>query len=117
MHLLQVALSPRGYQKILDIMGSDEALSKSGTPYCSGTACYTIGIFGQPSTTKPWMLEFGGHVSVNRALSNLYRQAADLGGYPGRLGARTRLGEQGTGMTKPRIASPISETEPRPLRP
>jgi hypothetical protein len=61
MHLLQVALSPKGYQKILDIMGSDEALSKSGTPYCSGTGCYTIGIFGEPSTTKPWMLEFGGH--------------------------------------------------------
>jgi hypothetical protein len=61
MHLLQVALSPKGYQKILDIMGSDEALSKSGTPYCSGIACYTIGIFGEPSATKPWMLEFGGH--------------------------------------------------------
>ena len=61
MHLLQVALSTKGYQKILDIMGADEALSKSGTPYCSGTACYTIGIFGEPSTTKPWMLEFGGH--------------------------------------------------------
>src|ERR1700728_4890533 len=61
MHLLQVALSPKGYQKILDIMGSDEALSKSGMPYCSGIACYTIGIFGEPSGTKPWMLEFGGH--------------------------------------------------------
>ena len=61
MHLLQVALSPKGYQKILDIMGSDEALSKSGTPYCSGTACYTIGMFGEPSTTKPWIFEFGGH--------------------------------------------------------
>lgn len=61
MHLLQVALSPKGYQKILDIMGFDEALSKSGTPYCSGTACYTIGIFGKPSTAKAWMLEFGGH--------------------------------------------------------
>jgi hypothetical protein len=61
MHLLKVALSPKGYQKILDIMGSDEALSKSGTPYCSGTACYTVGIFGEPSTTTPWLLEFGGH--------------------------------------------------------
>lgn len=61
MHLLQVALSPKGYQKILDIIGSDQALSETGTPYCSGTACYTIGIFGEPSSTKPWMLEFGGH--------------------------------------------------------
>ena len=61
MHLLQVALSPMGYGKVLDIMGADQVLSESGTPYCSGTACYTIGIFGQPSSTNPWMLEFGGH--------------------------------------------------------
>src|SRR5581483_9222336 len=61
MHLLQVALSANGYQKVLDIMGSDQAPSETGTPYCSGTACYTIGIFGEPSSTKPWMLEFGGH--------------------------------------------------------
>lgn len=61
MHLLQVALSPNGYQKILDIMGSDQALHESGTPFCSGIDCYTIGIFGTPSATKPWMLEFGGH--------------------------------------------------------
>lgn len=56
-----MALSPAAYQKVLDIMGSDQALSESGTPYCSGTAPYTIGIFGDPSITKPWLLEFGGH--------------------------------------------------------
>ncbi|MBV8834091.1 MAG: DUF3500 domain-containing protein [Acidobacteriaceae bacterium] len=61
MHLLQVALSRNGYEKVLDIMGADQALSETGTPYCSGTACYTIGIFGEPSATTPWMLEFGGH--------------------------------------------------------
>ena len=61
MHLLQVALSAKGYQKVLETMGSDQALSDGGTPYCSGTACYTVGIFGEPSATKPWMLEFGGH--------------------------------------------------------
>jgi hypothetical protein len=61
MHLLQVALSSRGYQKILEIMGSDQALHESGTPFCSGTDCYTIGIFGEPSASGPWMLEFGGH--------------------------------------------------------
>ncbi len=61
MHLLQVALSPKGYQKVLEIMGSDQALSDSGTPFSSGTAYYTIGIFGSPSTTTPWMLQYGGH--------------------------------------------------------
>jgi hypothetical protein len=61
MHALQVLLSPKGYQKVLDVMGSDQALSESGTPFASGTAAYTIGIFGSPGTTTPWMLEFGGH--------------------------------------------------------
>jgi hypothetical protein len=61
MHVLQVLLSPKGYWKVLDIMGSDRALSESGTPFASGAAVYTIGIFGTPSTATPSMLEFGGH--------------------------------------------------------
>ena len=61
MHLLQTVLSPMGYQKMLEIMGSDQALTDAGTNFASGEAVYTIGIFGEPSTTRPWMLEFGGH--------------------------------------------------------
>ena len=61
MHLLQVLLSPKGYRKVLEIMGSDQALSDSGTPFSSGTAYYTIGIFGSPSIAAPWMLQYGGH--------------------------------------------------------
>jgi Protein of unknown function (DUF3500) len=60
-HLLQVLLSPKGYQKVLEIMGSDQALADAGTPFSSGTAYYTIGIFGSPSTATPWMLQYGGH--------------------------------------------------------
>lgn len=61
MKLLQVLLSPQGYQKVLDIMGSDQALADGGTPFSSGTNYYTLGIFGNRSTTTPWMLQFGGH--------------------------------------------------------
>ena len=61
MHLLQTMLSPMGYQKVLDIIGSDQVLSEAGQNFCSGAACYTVGIFGEPSETKPWMVEFGGH--------------------------------------------------------
>jgi hypothetical protein len=60
-HLLQEALSSKGYQKVLEIMGSDQALSDGGTNFSSGTAYYTIGIFGSPSATTPWMLQYGGH--------------------------------------------------------
>jgi Protein of unknown function (DUF3500) len=29
--------------------------------FASGEAVYTVGIFGEPSVSKPWILEFGGH--------------------------------------------------------
>jgi hypothetical protein len=61
MHLLQVLLSPKGYQKVLDIMGSDQALSEAGQPFASGRDVYTIGIFGTPSASASWMVQFGGH--------------------------------------------------------
>lgn len=60
-HMLQALLSPKGYQKVLEIMGSDQALADSGTPFSSGIDSYTVGIFGKPSLTSPWMLEYGGH--------------------------------------------------------
>jgi hypothetical protein len=62
MHVFQVALSPKGYQKVIDIMGSDQAqFETQHPPYCTGIPCYTLGIFGTPSPTSAWMLEFGGH--------------------------------------------------------
>lgn len=61
MNLLRALLSAKGYEKVQDIMGSDQALAESGTPFASGKAVYTIAILGEPSDTKPWMVQFGGH--------------------------------------------------------
>jgi hypothetical protein len=61
MLLMQVLLSPMGYQKVLDIMGSDQALANGGTKFAAGRDVYTLGIFGVPSVTSPWMVQFGGH--------------------------------------------------------
>jgi Protein of unknown function (DUF3500) len=61
MQLLQTLLSPMGHQKVLDIMGSDQALANGGTNFAAGRDVYTIGIFGVPSSTSPWMVQFGGH--------------------------------------------------------
>jgi hypothetical protein len=63
MHLLHTVLSPMGYQKVLDIMGSDQAVTDAGANFASGEAVYTVGIFGEPSVNKPWMLEFGDIIS------------------------------------------------------
>ncbi len=61
MKMLSVVLSPSGYQKIIDIMDSDQVLSESGTPYDDGKDFYIVSVFGAPSLTSPWMLQFGGH--------------------------------------------------------
>jgi len=60
-HLLQLLLSLKGYEKIEEIMGSDQALADAETDVTAGSAHYLIGIFGTPDRTKPWMVEFGGH--------------------------------------------------------
>ncbi len=61
MALLRVLLSPQGYQKVIEIMGADQVLADGGTNYASGIDVYTIGIFGTPSPSTPWMVQFGGH--------------------------------------------------------
>ena len=60
MQMLQVLLSARGYQKVLAIMGSDQALAED-THFSGGPEYYTLGIFGAPSLATPWMVQFGGH--------------------------------------------------------
>jgi hypothetical protein len=68
--ILKTALSPEGYQKVRAVMGSDQALAESGTHFAAGTATYTIGIFGEPDATSPWMIQFGGHhLAINLTIA------------------------------------------------
>jgi len=61
--LLAAALSPQGYEKVLQIMEGDEVLRKtdSGGRLIFGHDEYYVSFLGQPSTTEPWMIQFGGH--------------------------------------------------------
>jgi hypothetical protein len=61
MNLLRVLLSERGFRKVGEIMGSDQALADRGTNYASGQDAYTIAILGAPGTETRWMVQFGGH--------------------------------------------------------
>jgi hypothetical protein len=61
LHLLESVLSPSGYRKAQAIMGSDQALHDAGQPFDSGCDAYTLAVFGRPSATSPWMIQFGGH--------------------------------------------------------
>lgn len=61
MKMLQELLSAKGYEKVLQIMGSDQALADGGTNFTSGKDAYTLAIFGTPNEKTPWMVEFNGH--------------------------------------------------------
>ena len=62
MNLVSSALSRRGLEKVLAIMEGDEVLkaNERNNPLF-GKDLYFISILGTPSTTTPWMLQFGGH--------------------------------------------------------
>ena len=92
--VLRTILSADGYQKVIDIMDSDQQLSESSTPYDDGNAFYTLGIFGTPSGEQPWMLQFGGHhlaINVVVAGSNVAFTPSLTGSQPA---AYTRDGQE-----------------------
>lgn len=60
--LLSSALSPRGFEKVQQIIEADEVLKASqGNSRMFGKDLYFISILGTPSGKDPWMLQFGGH--------------------------------------------------------
>jgi hypothetical protein len=59
---LAAVLSKQGFQKVTDIMNADDQLVKDANNRMRfGTDNYYLAIFGTPSTSKPWMVQFGGH--------------------------------------------------------
>lgn len=61
--ILRATLSPMGYEKVDGIMGADQALkenSPQGAPPFGRDEFY-ISFLGKPSSSAPWMLQFGGH--------------------------------------------------------
>ena len=65
--LLSSVLSPRGFEKIMQIVDADELLRVNERSRAMfGRDLYYISILGTPSVDKPWMLQFGGHhLSLN----------------------------------------------------
>jgi len=68
--VLAAALSPQGYDKILQIVEAEEVLGKSSGRTMIGRDEYYISFLGQPSTTERWMIQFGGHhLGINVTLA------------------------------------------------
>jgi hypothetical protein len=68
MDVVAAVLSKGGYQKVVDIMDGDQQLANAGgrgggnrRGPLFGADQYYLAIFGKPSATQPWMVQFGGH--------------------------------------------------------
>ena len=63
MKLLASTLSKMGYEKVVGIVESDEALRLKSPPSAPafGRDEFYLSFLGKPSTTEPWMIQFGGH--------------------------------------------------------
>jgi hypothetical protein len=75
--LVTAALSREGYEKVTNIMNGDEVLKNRGGGQTGGRQGtrgggrggairfgldeYYIALLGAPSTSSPWMIQFGGH--------------------------------------------------------
>ena len=63
MNVLKATLSERGYQQIVDNVAAEETLNRGGQRgrIVFGEDEFYFSILGTPSTTEPWMWQFGGH--------------------------------------------------------
>ena len=92
--LLRATLSAEGVQKVDDIVASDEEQERRAAPSRPptapvrfGRAEYYLAILGTPSTSAPWMLQFGGHhLAINVSYAGANRTLA-----PSHLGAQPAL--------------------------
>jgi hypothetical protein len=77
MDVVAAVLSKEGYQKVIDIMNADETLAKGGDGkdkggkdkggkggkggMSFGNDNFYLALFGTPSATQPWFVQYGGH--------------------------------------------------------
>ncbi len=90
MAIVATVLSKQGYQKVIDIMNADEAFKAlsggGGGAAMFGKDQYYIDFIGVPSTTTPWILQFGGHhLAINATIagSNITISPTLTGNQPG----------------------------------
>ena len=60
--VVKAVLSNYGYQKVQDILAADKYLGEEmGVGFPTGPDAYMLAIFGTPSPTAPWSVQFNGH--------------------------------------------------------
>lgn len=77
--VVAAALSPAGFQKVMNIVNADETLERTSAPTRPATnrvrfgrGEYYVAILGAASVSQPWMIQFGGHhLAINITLAGV----------------------------------------------
>lgn len=87
MDLLATVLSEQGYAKMRNIPLADDKLLKNGKRRPGyGAEDYWLVVFGKPSRTEPWALQFDGH----HVALNVTMKAEDMSISPSFIGTQPR---------------------------
>lgn len=69
LEVLKTLLNDEAYETVSGIMGGDEYLHENSSSTESSLGQYYIALFGDPSDTTAWELQFGGHhLGINASL-------------------------------------------------
>ncbi|MEI5672195.1 MULTISPECIES: DUF3500 domain-containing protein [unclassified Nocardioides] len=61
LEVLEALLSDEGYATVTAIIGGDEYLAENSSSTEDSLGQYYVALFGDPSTTDAWEVQFGGH--------------------------------------------------------
>ena len=84
-NLLATVLSPQGMTMVKQEMDADQMLAGDDNRAMFGSSYYFVAFLGAPSTSTPWMLQFGGHhLALNVTIKgpNLTLSPSLTGGQP-----------------------------------
>lgn len=69
MEVLEALLSEEGYETVTAIIGGDQYLAENSSSTESSLGQYYLALFGDPSDTDAWEVQFGGHhLGINASM-------------------------------------------------
>lgn len=83
--VVRSVVSAYGYQKMMDVIDADAEFGRTGATFPTGLNAYMLAVFGKPSLTEPWEIQFNGHhlgLNVTIVGKNNVMAPTMVGAYP-----------------------------------
>jgi len=83
--VVRSVVSAYGYRKMMDVIDADAEFGRTGAGFPTGLNAYMLAVFGKPSLTEPWEIQFNGHhlgLNVTIVGKNNVMAPTMVGAYP-----------------------------------